>query len=81
MTIQKSVTYGGISVWHPTEERNCSTGELKRLASFPDEYQLVGEYAAVVNRIGNSVPPLFMRAIAQHVRQLLTGPVPIPPPA
>lgn len=74
MTIQKSVTHGGLSVWHPLEERNCSTDELKRLASFPDAYRFVeGEYKEVVNRIGNSVPPLFMRAIAAHVKLLLNG--------
>lgn len=69
MTIQKSVSFGGITIWHPTEERNCSIGELKRIASYPDNYQLVGDYQNKVNRIGNSVPPLFMRAIARHIRQ------------
>jgi DNA (cytosine-5)-methyltransferase 1 len=71
MTIQKSVTFGGLSIWHPTEERNCSIGELKRLSSFPDEFVFVGSYKDAVNCIGNSVPPLFMRAIAEHVKRLI----------
>lgn len=68
MTLQKSVTHGGISIWHPTEERNLSIGELKRISSFPDIYAFAGTYEDSVNRMGNSVPPLFMRAIAQHIR-------------
>ncbi len=68
MTLQKSVTYGGISMWHPSDERNMSAGELKRIGSFPDGYCFPGNYEAVVGRIGNSVPPLFMEAIARHIR-------------
>jgi DNA (cytosine-5)-methyltransferase 1 len=71
MTLQKSVTFGGISMWHPTENRNCSIGELKRIASFPDEFDFIGEYKDCVNRMGNSVPPLFMRAIALHLKSVI----------
>lgn len=38
------------------------------LASFPTAYRFSGLWTDAVNRIGNSVPPLFMRAIAQHIR-------------
>jgi len=68
MTLQKSISFGGITIWHPTEERNCSIGELKRIASYPDEFEFVGQYKNAVNRMGNSVPPLMMRAIARHIR-------------
>jgi len=53
---------------HPDEPRELSAGELKRIASFPDGFQFVGRWTDVLARIGNSVPPLFMRAIARHVR-------------
>jgi DNA (cytosine-5)-methyltransferase 1 len=68
MTIQKSISFGGITIFHPQEQRNLSIGELKRIASFPDEYKFSGNYELIVNRIGNSVPPLFMKAIAEHIR-------------
>lgn len=68
MTIQKSVTYGGFSVWHPDGSRGLTGRELARIASFPDQFVFIGDFAAWVARIGNSVPPLFMRAIAAHVR-------------
>ena len=76
MTIQKSVSFGGITIWHPTEERNFSIGELKRIATYPDNFRFTGNYKESVNRIGNSVPPLFMRAIANHIRQEILDKIP-----
>lgn len=42
--------------------------EFKRLGSWPDAYEFTGSRKDWQERIGNSVPPLFMRAIAQHIR-------------
>jgi len=53
---------------HPDEPRLCSVGELKRIASFPDDFVFVGNWYHACERIGNSVPPLFMKAIAEHIR-------------
>lgn len=53
---------------HPDEPRLLDTGELQRCASFPDQFLFVGKWSQTVERIGNSVPPLFMRAIAEHIR-------------
>lgn len=54
---------------HPDEARLLSIGELQRCASFPDEFDFIGSWSSGVERIGNSVPPLMMRAIAAHLRQ------------
>ncbi len=56
------------SVIHPTQNRGVSIGELRRLSSFPDDFQFLGKWVEAWARIGNSVPPLFMRALAQHVQ-------------
>lgn len=40
-----------------------------RIASFPDSFKWFGKWTDGINRIGNSVPPNLMRAIAEHVRQ------------
>ena len=37
------------------------------LSSFPEDYRWVGTVYETQERIGNSVPPNFMRAIAEHV--------------
>jgi DNA (cytosine-5)-methyltransferase 1 len=53
---------------HPDECRLLSVGELRRCASFPDEHKFAGSWDNAVCRIGNSVPPLLMKAIAEHIR-------------
>jgi len=53
----------------PYEIRKLSIAEINAIASSPEEFQFVGSYRARWARIGNSVPPLFMRAIALHIRQ------------
>lgn len=63
-TIQRSI---GSLIYHPTEPRGISLGELKRIASYPDKFRFL-DRASGWARIGNSVPPLFMRAIARHIR-------------
>ena len=69
-TITKIIAGVGFGAMiHPTEDRVYSENELKRCGAFPDDYQLIGEYKIKKARIGNSVPPLFMRSIARHVRK------------
>jgi site-specific DNA-cytosine methylase len=48
-----------------------SSDERKLIASFPLGHAFVGSTKDVAARIGNSVPPLLMRAIARHIRGLL----------
>jgi DNA (cytosine-5)-methyltransferase 1 len=48
--------------------RALTEGELSIAGSFPSSFRFVGGKAKQWERIGNSVPPLFMRAIAEHVR-------------
>jgi DNA (cytosine-5)-methyltransferase 1 len=52
---------------HPLFTRTFSVREMARGASFPDSFKFIGLDGA--NRIGNSVPPNLMRAIAEHVRK------------
>ena len=68
-TVCKVLGTGGH--WHPDEKRYLSVNELKRVCSYPDDFQFCGRYADAVARMGNSVPPNFMRAIATHVAALL----------
>jgi DNA (cytosine-5)-methyltransferase 1 len=55
-------------VVHPTEKRKFSILEVKRLCSFPDDFELKGTYGNQWERLGNSVPPLMMKAVAEAVR-------------
>lgn len=52
-------------------ERRPTIMDLQTIASYPKVMRFVGDFSTAVERIGNSVPPLFMRAIADHVRTTL----------
>lgn len=67
-TIPKSVGGSTTGIVHPREIRRLTISEVKAIASFPVEFALSGPFREKWARIGNSVPPLFMRAIAGHVR-------------
>ena len=54
--------------YHPDRSDNFSIGELRRIASYPDDFLFFGEWRNASARIGNSVPPLFMKAIAGHLK-------------
>jgi DNA (cytosine-5)-methyltransferase 1 len=61
---------------HWQEQRRPLRAEYKRIASFPDEFAFVGPIGNAIERIGNSVPPLFMRAVAEHIRTKILAQVP-----
>lgn len=50
-----------------------SANEHKQSASFPFAFKFVGQRKDAWARIGNSVPPLFMRSIARHVKTEILG--------
>jgi DNA (cytosine-5)-methyltransferase 1 len=68
-TIDRGGGAGEWHVWRPSEHRPITTHEVKRLATFPDWYKFAGSVSDAFTRIGNSVPPNLMRAIAEHVRK------------
>lgn len=41
------------------------------IGSFPARFEFSGDWKDAVSRIANSVPPLFMRAIARHIREIV----------
>jgi DNA (cytosine-5)-methyltransferase 1 len=51
-----------------TEKRKFTIAELKRICAFPDDFILCGSYAQQWERLGNSVPPVMMQAIAAEIR-------------
>lgn len=61
-TITK-ICAGTGGMMHYAEKRSLTIEELKRLGSFPDAYSFIGKFDQQWERIGNSVPPLLMRAI------------------
>jgi DNA (cytosine-5)-methyltransferase 1 len=73
--ISGTIPTGGVcpgypgSSWpsHPQENRGISVREAARLGSFPDGFLFGDDWRAGARVIGNSVPPHFMQAIAEHI--------------
>jgi DNA (cytosine-5)-methyltransferase 1 len=53
------------------EKRKLTIAELKKLCSFPDDFDIRGTYAQQWERCGRAVPPVMMRAVAERVRDAL----------
>ncbi len=49
------------------ENRRLRVAELKRLFTFPDDFQFVGSRGSVQAQIGNSVPPKLSQAVANSL--------------
>jgi DNA (cytosine-5)-methyltransferase 1 len=60
---------------HPLLTRTYSIREYARLQSFPDEFKFPNDLIYGFKQIGNSVPPLMMKAIAGKVKQQLLNDV------
>jgi DNA (cytosine-5)-methyltransferase 1 len=64
--------HGGVFV-HYAKPRVMTPRELARLQSFPDQFRFVGSKSKVLVQIGNAVPPLLGKAIAEGVKPMLAS--------
>jgi DNA (cytosine-5)-methyltransferase 1 len=78
----KAITSGATSEFiHPTEDRNLTLRECARLQTFPDSFKFIGKQAERALLIGNAVPPMLGRAIANQLFSSFSRyPNPIAPP-
>jgi DNA (cytosine-5)-methyltransferase 1 len=56
---------------HPVMDRTITLREGARLQTFPDDFVFVGSKVEVARQIGNAVPPVLAKRIAEKVQQCL----------
>ena len=56
---------------HPEQARTLTLREAARLQSFPDRFVFSGSAAQIRQQIGNAVPPLLARALAEAILPLV----------
>ena len=66
-TIVKLVRPDG-GILHFNGDRFLTISEVKRLFSFPDTFKVIGTFKEQWAQLGNSVPPLMMKAIAENIK-------------
>ena len=65
----KMMKRGHAGLYHWKYPRALNINELKRLATFPDDFQFIGRYEQQWAGIGNAVMPKFMEAIALNIKE------------
>lgn len=62
------------SMWiHPTINRAVSVREAARLQTFPDSFVFCGTKDSQYQQVGNAVPPMLAKAIAEQLATYLNG--------
>jgi DNA (cytosine-5)-methyltransferase 1 len=66
-TITAHIAKDGYWYIHPAEHRTLTVREAARIQTFPDSFRFSGTRSDAFRQIGNAVPPLLGRAVAESI--------------
>lgn len=69
-TITAHIAKDGYWYIHPAEHRTLTVREAARIQTFPDSFRFSGTRSDAFRQIGNAVPPLLGRVVAESILQL-----------
>ena len=59
--------------FHYKENRVPTVRESARIQSFPDNFEFIGIKTSQLKQVGNAVPPLLAKAVAESILSMLEG--------
>lgn len=64
---------GAMILPHPNGHRRMSCREIATIQSFPLDFEFVGSMTSVYRQIGNAVPPLLAKSVAESIKSARVG--------
>lgn len=59
------------SFFHWEQDRALTVREAARIQSFPDSYRFYGSRVSQYEQVGNAVPPLLAKTLAEHIQRTI----------
>lgn len=66
-----TIDTGHRNYFHYSEPRIPTVRESARIQSFPDDFEIIGTRGSQYKQVGNAVPPMLAKAIAEEIKKIL----------